>query len=319
MEPMIDGKPIVEAKELSLESWIKIILTPEEDRSQVLYPDYCFPSTEHRDSYLANIATRDQRDVRNLIRAFLMQTGYLGSDFDGIMAGVRINPDAALKSERVRRAVTGEPVWEGITWVLDLLHRPRMAIQVIQGYLAAHFWSLPDWRINGLFDAIRVIRAAYLEPIPPRDELLSLTPRDFELVVAHLFDRMQFDVTVTQQTADGGFDVRLHRDAAGSYESSVVECKRYSQNVPVKEFRALLGVVERDGLTRGILVTTSGFTRATRSEASRTNRVELLDFPKLCKLFNEHFGNDWTENIERIVSDARRHLGRQVGARDGAQ
>lgn len=248
-----------------------------------------------------------------------MQTGCLGGDFDGMMAGIHINPDAALNSERFRRSATGGPVWEGITWILDLLHRPRMAIQVIQGYLAAHFWSLPDWRINGLFDAIRIIRAAYLEPIPPRDELLSLPPRDFEFLVAHLFQRMHFEVNVTQPTADGGFDVRLRRDATGTVESSIVECKRYSQNVPVKELRALLGVVERDGLTRGILVTTAGFTRTARSEATHTNRIELIDFPKLSTLLNEQCGHDWPENIDRLVSDAHRDLGEHSGARDGAQ
>lgn len=304
----MDEKPIADAKELSLESWLKIILMPEEDRTQSLYPDYCFPSTEHRDLYLAKIKTRDPREVRNLIRAFLMKTGCLGGDFDGIMAGLQSNLNTALKSERVRRAATGGPVWEGITWVLDLLHRPRMAVQVIQGYLAAHFWSLPDWRINGLFDAIRVIKAAYLEPLPPRDELLSVSPRDFEILVAHLFERMHFEVSVTQQTADGGFDVRLHRDATGTVESSVVECKRYRRNVPVKEIRALLGVVERDGLTRGLLVTTAGFTRAARSEASLSNRIELIDFPNLCSLLNAQFGHKWTEDIDRIVISARRQL-----------
>ena len=304
----VDGKEIVKAKDLPLDAWLQIILMPQESREVCLYPDYCFPSSEHRNAYLADIGSRDPRDVKALIRMFLVPTGCLGGDFDAISAGIQIDPDAALRSERVRRALRGEPVWEGITWVLDLLHRPRMAIQVIHAYLAAHFWSLTDWRINGLFDAMRIIRSAYLEPIHPRDELLSLAPRDFEFVVALLFQRMQFEVILTQQTADGGFDVRLRRDIAGSVESSVVECKRYSRNVPVKDMRALLGAVERDALTRGILVTTGGFSHATRSEASQTNRIELIDFPKLCSLLNEHFSSDWTEDIDRIISDARRQF-----------
>lgn len=307
----VDGKPIVEARELPLEDWLKIILTPNGVRNVCLYPDYCFPSDQHRDEYLSKITSRDRLEIKALIRAFLMPTGSLGCDRYQIAIALKETPVAALNVELVRRALRGEIVWEGITWVLDLLHRPRMAIDVIDAYLAAHFWWMPDWRIDGLLDAMKLIRVAYLEPIQPRDELLSMSPRDFEFVIAHLFQRMDFDVTVTQQTADGGFDIKLRRSTAGNVESSVVECKRYTQNVSVKEMRALLGVVERDSLTRGILVTTAGFTRSTCFEASRMNRIELIDFPKLCSLLNEHFGRDWLINIDYIITQARREFERK--------
>jgi len=308
----VDGKPIVEARDLSLDAWLRIVLSPSDSREVCLYPDYCFPSDYHRDAYLADIATRDRREVKALIRAFLIPTGSLGCDSDQIAVAIRRDSTAALDVEHIRRALRGETPWEGITWVLDLLHRPRMAIQVIHAYLAAHFWWMPDWRMSGLFDAMRLIRAAYLDPVHPRDEILSMAPRDFEFVVALLFQRMQFQVTLTRQAADGGFDLRLRRCEAANVESSVVECKRYTDNVPVQEVRALLGVVERDGLTRGLLVTTGGFTRTARMEASRTNRIELVDFAGLCGLLNEHFGRDWLTEIDRIISTARREFENEV-------
>jgi len=308
MDSTVDGKKLIKACDLPLDEWLRLMLAPDDSRDFCLYPDYCFPSNEHLDAYLTDIKNRDRQEVKALIRAFLMQTGCLGSDYDGIMFMINAYPTQAIESERVRRALRGEPVWEGITWILDLLHRPRMAIQVIQAYLAAHFWFLPDWRISGLFDAMTLIRSAYLEPIHPRDELLSLEPRDFEFLVALLFQRMEFEVEVTKQTTDGGFDVRLQKCIAGNSELSIVECKRYSKNVSVKEIRALLGVVERDGLTRGLLITTGGFTRTARFEATQTNRIELIDFQKLCMLLNEHFSSDWTKNIDRIISNARRQF-----------
>lgn len=305
----LDGKTIVEAADLSLDAWLKIVLSPLESRKVCLYPDYCFPSKRHREEYLAGITGRDSKEVRSLIRAFLIPTGAFGHDADLIHYAIKKDPKAALATERIRRAVRGDPVWEGITWILDLLHRPRMAIQVVHAYLAAHFWWMPDWRVNGLFDAMTLIRSAYLEPLAPREELLALTPRDFEFVIALLFQRMGFQVKLTRQTADGGFDVRLKRREAGNVESSVVECKRYSENVPIKEMRALLGVVERDRLSRGLLVTTSGFTRTTRVEAARTHRIELVDFPVLCTLLNEHFGKDWLAEIDSITAQAHREFG----------
>jgi restriction system protein len=92
----------------------------------------------------------------------------------------------------------------------------------------------------------------------------------------------------------------------GKAEISIVECKRYTDNVGVKELRALMGVVSRERATRGLLVTTSSFTRSVRSEAKETNQIELIDYEALCGLLNEHFGTDWLLNIDSIVSRAQR-------------
>jgi restriction system protein len=282
--------------------------TPVESRDVQLFPDFCFPSEEHRDGYIALIVERDPKEVVLLIRAFLMPTCILGGDVDRITGFLRDDRDKALEIEQVRRFLREDLPWEGITWVLDLLHRPRMAIDVIHAYLAAHFWWLPDGRISGLFDAMNLIRAAYLAPVHPRDELLIISPRDFELVIALLFSRRDFEVQVTQQSRDGGYDVRLCNKSAACAESSVVECKRYTENVGVKEVRALLGVVEREAATRGLLVTTAGFTRAARSEALRTHRIELIDYDALCVLFNENFGPNWLTTIDSIISEAQRQF-----------
>ncbi|MFZ4658683.1 MAG: restriction endonuclease [Caldilineaceae bacterium] len=302
----IQNKPIIYANQLQLDEWLVIVMTPDDSRDFTLFPDYCFPSNEHRDAYLATIETRDPAQVKSLLRVFLTPTGFFGGDIERIESFIKRDCISALEIEQVRRVIRGDPAWEGLTWVLDLLHRPRMAIDVIHGYLAAHFWWMPDWRISGLFDAMTLIRAAYLEPIHPRDELLMLAPRDFELLIALLFKRKELEVYVTRKSRDGGYDIRVKNTIAGNAEVSVIECKRYTDNVGVKELRALLGVVERDRATRGLLVTTAGFTQTARYEASQTNRIELIDYNALCKLLNEHFGSEWLNRIDSIIVDAQR-------------
>lgn len=301
-------KPILLGRELTLDQWLGLMATPVDSRDVQLFPDFCFPSSEHRDEYLAHIADRDPKEITSLLRAFVVPTGSFGGDFERIERYLTDNCHAALETEQVKRTLRGEPTWEGVTWVIDLLHRPRLAINVIHAYLAAHFWWLPDGRITGLNDAMILIRCAYLEPLHPRDELLAITPRDFELLIGLLFHRRHFAVAVTQPSRDGGFDVRLRIDSTANAESSVVECKRYTKNVGVKEVRSILGVVERERATRGLLVTTASFTRAAKSEASQTNRIELIDYDALCVLFNEHFGPDWLTKIDSIVSDAQRQF-----------
>lgn len=303
-----EEKTLIEAGNLSLEDWIKKVIMPQDTRDFNLYPDYCFPTNRHRTEYLNSISSRSRSDVKSLLRVFLLPTGNLGGDFERIQYFIRKDMHKALEIEQVRRVIRGKSAWEGVTWVLDLLHRPQLAINVLNAYLAAHFWWMPDWRISGIFDAMALIRAAFLEIAHPRDELLLVQPRDFEFIIGLLFIRLGYEVIVTKRSQDGGIDIVLKKTTAGSIENSVVECKRYSKNVGVKEVRSLLGVVERDGATRGLLVTTSSFTKNAISESSKTNRMELIDFVKLCTLLNEHFGPDWTIRIDRIVFQARRRF-----------
>lgn len=302
-------KPIVHASELTLSEWLNIILKTERSRKVELFPNYCFPTETHRDEYLSKIATREQAEIRSLLRIFLIPTGYFGNDYERLHEWIKRDPIKAGEIEQVIRVINGGPVWEGLTWVLDLLHRPQMAIDVIHAYLAAHFWWMPDWRINGLFDAMSLIRASYLDTIHPRDTLLALTPQDFELLVALLFKRLRFSVSVTQKTRDGGCDIKLISTTSGKAESSVVECKRYAEKpIGVKDIRALLGVVERDGATRGLFVVTSKFTDPAVKEASLTNRIELIGYEAFCVLLNEHFGPEWRANIDRILQEAHKEF-----------
>jgi HJR/Mrr/RecB family endonuclease len=92
--------------------------------------------------------------------------------------------------------------------------------------------------------------------------LRSMKSRDFEELIADLFDGFGFDVELTQSTRDGGRDIIAignHRIAASKY---LIECKRYaaSNKVGVQPVRSLYGVLNDEGATKGILVTTSSFT-----------------------------------------------------------
>jgi restriction system protein len=307
-EHMDPEKPLVKGKELTLTEWLELMAIPADARDVVLFPDFCFPSDKHADDYVSAIRSRDPEEVISLIRAFLVPTGSLGGDTKRIKYFLVTDPGKAIKIEQVRRTLRGEPPWEGITWILDLLHRPRMAIDVVRAYLAAHFWWLPDGRINGLTHAMLLIRAAFVEPIHPRDELLAISPRDFELLAALLFEHRSYEVNVTRRSQDGGYDIRLINRSTTQAESSVVECKRYTNRVGVKEVRSLLGVVEREHATRGLLVTTADFTRGAVYEASQTTRIELIDYNALCMLFNESFGPDWLMQIDALCTRAQRRF-----------
>ncbi|HST61530.1 MAG TPA: restriction endonuclease, partial [Longimicrobium sp.] len=91
----------------------------------------------------------------------------------------------------------------------------------------------------------------------------SLPPRKFEEIVAEILDRLGYDISLTPESKDGGFDMyAAWKDGLGDF-LYLVECKRYAphKTVGVHLVRALHGVVEEKGATAGILVTTSHFTK----------------------------------------------------------
>jgi len=304
-----DVRCIIDVRDMSLGEWLDLIETPLIERDH-LVEDYRFPTDRHAREYLATVAERSEEDIKNLLRHFLILGGNLGQDRrllrswrqDGILG------DLLLCLEFPRRLVNpSRDTWEGNTWVLDLLPTyPQMAIDVINAYVTAHVQFLPDGRWDGLIDAVKIIRARYMDFVHPREILLSLSPRDFEYLVALLFQSMGYEVALTKKSRDGGYDVSAHRRQPGEAELLLVECKRQVGNVGVQEVRAVYGVVDGQNATRGILITTAAFTKPAMRFARSTNRLELLDYAALNQLLNKWLGHDWPTRIDGHILDMKR-------------
>jgi restriction endonuclease len=110
-------------------------------------------------------------------------------------------------------------------------------------------------------DFRRLIRDVKIKP----QELLALDSRQFEELVAEIWRNLGYETELTARTKDGGRDIIAVR----KFEASVrflIECKRYnpSHKVGVELVRALYGVKMHEKATKGILATTSTFTRGAK-------------------------------------------------------
>ena len=107
------------------------------------------------------------------------------------------------------------------------------------------------------------------------EELLQLTPRQFEELIAELWERFGYQVELTKRTRDGGRDVVAVRRAEAELRF-LIECKRnhLSHKVGVSLVRALYGVKMHEKATKAILATTSSFTQ-TAKEFFEQHRWEL--------------------------------------------
>ncbi|WP_406660708.1 restriction endonuclease [Methanolobus sp. ZRKC3] len=117
--------------------------------------------------------------------------------------------------------------------------------------------------------------------------LMELEPQDFENLLAHLFRKMEYIVEETQYSRDGGIDLIIRLEKFGLSHSWIVQAKRYSGPVGVKEVREYSSLKYRDRVDGVIIVTTSSFTKDGYEEAAKHN-VKLIEGSLLVEMLNHY-------------------------------
>ena len=122
-----------------------------------------------------------------------------------------------------------------------------------------------------------------------KDEVEDYSPRQFEELVARLFEHLEYDVELTKQSRDGGVDLYARRSSVIGSDELAIECKHYKKSkVGVAPARALYGVLTaQPNLTRGVLITSGAFSEDCRKFAAN-KRIDLLDGAQLRRLLQEH-------------------------------
>ncbi|MFN3509678.1 MAG: restriction endonuclease [Allorhizobium sp.] len=119
----------------------------------------------------------------------------------------------------------------------------------------------------------------------------EMNPRDFEVLVAELLTRLEFQVELTPRSNDGGKDIVGYRMVNGIPLKFYFECKRYAESnkVGVAELRSLLGTVNGHGSQAniGVLVTSSKFTKGSIELMGADARLDGKDFDDLQTWLND--------------------------------
>ncbi len=128
------------------------------------------------------------------------------------------------------------------------------------------------------------------------ESLFNISPREFEQLIAELFNDFGFYTELTQQTRDGGRDIIAIYEKANIRTKYLIECKRYKpkRKVSVAIVQRLFGVKISEAANKAILVTSSSFTKSATEFAS--NHIWDLDL----KGYNDiiQWVNDY-KNIKR--------------------
>ncbi|WNN53243.1 restriction endonuclease [Hafnia alvei] len=310
------NKIVVDAAGLSLDEWLKLI--KENDKQKIyLINDCCFPTGEMLNEYVFNIKEKDDAEVRYLISKFLISGGRYYSD-DFLLQ--YFNTFSQERKQELLNRFTfyqrlvsikdWQNLWPSITWILDLLpHFPYEALNAIRSYFLAHCQFMSDQRIDGYSDAKRLIEAKYIKNhLPVKQVLLDITSREFELLTAYLYKKKGYIVTITPRSRDGGYDILAEKKSDRQYERLYIECKRYTENVGVKITRNVLGLLSIENATKGVVVTSSYFTKSARNEAQKSNRLELININEFDKDMREYVGVGWIKKIQEYICEIKKEF-----------
>lgn len=324
-----------------LEFWLSVVTgaVPQPSNDFIVI---AFPTDAVRDEYLSDISSRAESEVRKVLATMLGSSRSL-EEWDDLqvqilqlmhtagMAPPGAEGDSLGTRPRIsdyhRRAILAsvgrstEPTWPGLTWLLDLLPgSPDRALAVVSAYLSAHIEVLPDWRITGLSDAAAIIRSRYIlgETDAHRRVLSTIDWRDFEFLVAALYEAKGYEVNVTPRQKDGGVDV-IARRAGVDAETLYVACSRGTGKKNADDIAALNGRLDTgERASRGIFVNNAGFTEQGPGTATEVvmemPRVTLLGGDELRSQLNEHLGTDWPHRVDGIVAAVRRTQGESAEA-----
>ena len=124
-----------------------------------------------------------------------------------------------------------------------------------------------------------------------KDKILELDWEEMQELVAGLLRAMGYKTIVSSKGPDRGRDIVASPDGLGLEDPRIiVEVKHRMGQVSSKEIRSFLGGL-RQG-TKGLFVSTGGFSKDAKYEAERSNiPITLIDLDMLVELILQYYDN----------------------------
>jgi HJR/Mrr/RecB family endonuclease len=145
-----------------------------------------------------------------------------------------------------------------------------------------------------ILDEAKRIKRLLQDIYNDNNKILTLNSWEFEEMIAELLVTQGYKVELTKRTKDNGYDIiallNLHLHNPVKF---LVECKRYSKRkVGVEIIRSFKEVIDTEKANRGIIVTTSYFTKgALQKQAEIPYLLDYRDKDKVIEWVQEYFSS----------------------------
>lgn len=130
-------------------------------------------------------------------------------------------------------------------------------------------------------------------------DISMLTGREFEeLVMRYYKDIGYYDVIIVGGSGDRGVDICAKKDNSGNTEVTIIQCKRWVNNVGGTPLQRLHSMKTQygDSVKHAVCITTSDFTPGARKEAISTG-VELVNGEEFIKKLNSLYPGKYYHSL----------------------
>jgi len=198
------------------------------------------------------------------------------------------------------------PVRRHVKWV-GTLNRSGLSVpfqNTIRSSLTVFAVSQRDEFLVAIGQGVLPPRGEYDPYRAVLEQVLELTPKEFEILVGHLLTAVGFEGSeVTGRTGDGGVDATGLLSVAGLAEEKVyVQAKRYRSDakIAVKVVKQLRTAIPSGA--QGAFITTADFQQGAAEVASQVGfaRIGLINGRQLVDLLAEHWDDIPQEFQERL-------------------
>ncbi len=245
------------------------------------------PLAQRKTLYTSVIAQVTLRTLKVLFKAD--RAGYLETIvFNGYVATIDKGTGRPLRTCLVTLRTSRD-----IFTQLDLSRvDPLACLKVLNSSVSkspAELAPVPPVLEFNMVDSRFIEETDVLSGLDQRPNLMDLTPSEFESLITNLFQKMGLETRLTQVSCDGGVDCVAFDPRSIFGEKVVIQAKRYKHTVGVSAVRDLFDTVQNEGASKGILVTTSGYGKAS-FEFADGKPLELLGGSNLLYLLKEYAG-----------------------------
>ncbi|WP_424951421.1 restriction endonuclease [Deinococcus sp.] len=124
-------------------------------------------------------------------------------------------------------------------------------------------------------------------------QVMHLSPQQFEVLVVRLLVAMGYGGSVKDagaalgRSGDNGVDGVVKQDPLG-LDKVYIQAKQWTNNVGSQEVRNFSGSLTYHKATKGVLMTTAGFSSSATDTARQIGNIILIDGPELARLMIEY-------------------------------
>lgn len=144
-----------------------------------------------------------------------------------------------------------------------------------------------------ILDETTRIKQIIFEIYLNNEKLYRLHPREFEKLIAELLFNKGFEIELTKQTRDNGYDILAMKYIDGfSPIKYLVECKKHAENrkIGVEIVRSFKEVLSTEQANKGLIVTTSYFSKdAIKKQQQTPLLLEYKDKNDVIDWVNEYY------------------------------